>query len=245
MSGAIRAALLKRFAPPEWALFHEVANATGAQRQRAADAIAMNLYPSRGLTIHGVEIKTARSDWLRELKNPDKSAPVQAHCDFWWIATDDPKIAKPEELPPTWGLLVLEGARLVQKVAAPALAAPPIDRGFVAALLRNATANMVPRSELTRLANEMAKPIAKAEDGAYDQMAKHAERLAERIADFERASGVNIKHYQGAVIGEAVRVVLHERTRLAFTLEREEEHLTRVLESIRSARAAIEKAEAG
>ena len=33
---------------------------------RYADAIAMNLWPSRGLAVHGFEIKISRGDWQRE-----------------------------------------------------------------------------------------------------------------------------------------------------------------------------------
>jgi len=32
----------------------------------------MDLWPSGGLEIHGHEVKVSRSDWLRELKEPEK-----------------------------------------------------------------------------------------------------------------------------------------------------------------------------
>ena len=49
-----KAALRLRCRPPEWALFFEVADSTGlAGHGRYLDAVAMNLYPSRGLELHG------------------------------------------------------------------------------------------------------------------------------------------------------------------------------------------------
>ncbi len=62
----------------------------------------MNLYPSRGLEINGFEVKGSRQDWIKELKSPEKSAPVQRFCDRWWIVAPA-GIIQPGELPPTWG----------------------------------------------------------------------------------------------------------------------------------------------
>src|SRR3546814_15144887 len=69
----INAALRARFCAPEWALLFNVGNATGATQRRWADAVAMNLYPSRGLELPGFDVKASRSDWLLEPKQPDKS----------------------------------------------------------------------------------------------------------------------------------------------------------------------------
>lgn len=243
---SIRSAIVRRFAPPEWACFFEVRNATGyGSVTRYADALAMNLYPSRGLEIHGVEIKTNRSDWLRELADPDKSAPVQAHCDRWWVAIDDPKIVQAGELPSTWGLLVLHGSKLVQRVAAPALAAPPLTREFIASLLRSATANMVPKSEVRALAREMAEELARTNRDSNATMVPMLERslaeLQKSVADFEEKSGVRINAYDGARLGSAVRRVLMH-TPLANELEREETVLRRHLEAIVTARAELSAA---
>lgn len=133
----MRAALLARFPLPEWAIFFEVSNGTGHHARRRADAVAMNCFPSRGMEIHGVEVKHARSDWIRELKQPDKSTDVQQYCDRWWIAAT-PGVVKIEELPITWGLLELKDGKLRQVKAAPALEATPVSRTFMASVLRSA-----------------------------------------------------------------------------------------------------------
>jgi hypothetical protein len=54
----IREAIAKRWAAPEYAVMWEVGRATGVvSNQRYADAVIMSLWPSRGLELHGVEIK--------------------------------------------------------------------------------------------------------------------------------------------------------------------------------------------
>lgn len=133
----MRAALLARFPLPEWAIFFEVSSGTGSHARRRADAVAMNCFPSRGMEIHGVEVKHARSDWIRELKQPDKSTDVQQYCDRWWIAAT-PGVVKIEELPITWGLLELKDGKLRQVKAAPVLEAKPVSRTFMASVLRSA-----------------------------------------------------------------------------------------------------------
>ena len=80
-AGDIRAALRLRHPSKEWALFFEVSDAAGLGRGRSADAVAMNLWPSRGLEIHGFEIKVSRADLLGDGKWPD----YLEHCDrFYW-----------------------------------------------------------------------------------------------------------------------------------------------------------------
>lgn len=113
---------------------------------RIADAVAMDLWPSKGLEIHGHEIKVSRSDWLAELKQPEKSWPVRRYCDRWWLVVSDRSIIKPGELPEGWGLMAIgerTGGATVEQyarvvVAAPKLKPEAISRDFIAPLLRAA-----------------------------------------------------------------------------------------------------------
>lgn len=61
----IRGGMAKRWRSPEWAIMWEVGEGTGAASGRYADAVMMSLWPSRGLELHGVEIKVSKSDWKR------------------------------------------------------------------------------------------------------------------------------------------------------------------------------------
>jgi flagellar motility protein MotE (MotC chaperone) len=182
------AALAARFCEPEWAIFFEVSNATGYGRNRSADALAMNLWPSRGMEIHGVEVKTHRSDWLREMRDPAKSSPIQRFCDRWWLAIDDEKIVQPGELPPTWGLLELKGAKLVVKVEAPKLEAEALTRTFVASILRRSSDQRAAESR-ARFDARVDDRIAQLEKELDAERKKLGERMNQLIAkvDEERA----------------------------------------------------------
>lgn len=207
---AIKEALQARFAAPEWACFFEVPQGTGGSAGRNADAVAMNMYPSRGLRVHGVEVKASRSDWLRELKNPAKAEAIARFCDHWWIAAA-PNIVRIDELPHTWGLLELHGKSLRQRVAAPLLDAEPLTRPFIASLLRCAAG---------RAARELYDQTQKATAAARDQVDERVARevqsstaahqaLREKVAEFEAASGLEIaKGWRGGEsVGIAVRLV--------------------------------------
>jgi hypothetical protein len=208
VTGAIRKALAAKYCAPEWATFYEVAERTGGGC-RSADAIAMNLYASRGLRVHGFEIKASRSDWQRELKDPTKADPIMRHCDHWWIAAR-PGIVLDGELPPTWGLLELTGNGLRQKVAAPKLDAQPMERPFIAALLRRAA------DRAARELHEAAEAkIVKEREAIEERIRREVERrtqqhsdLATAVAEFEEASGLKIQRYGDMKgMGEAVKML--------------------------------------
>lgn len=104
----------------EWALLFEVAPRTGGGT-RYADAIAVNLWKSRGYAVHGFEIKVSRADWLRELKQPEKAEEIFGHCDHFWVVAA-PNVVKPDELPAGWGLMepVVTQTKRVTKMSMPA-----------------------------------------------------------------------------------------------------------------------------
>jgi len=133
----ITAAMRETYKQPEWALFFQVADGTGANQRRWADAVAMNMYPSRGLVINGYEFKVSRGDWKRELENPNKAEAVAKYCDCWHIVA--PKgLVKDFELPATWGLLEFEDGKLRQKAKATQNEfVKKLDRQFVASMIRS------------------------------------------------------------------------------------------------------------
>ncbi len=131
------AALAARYEHPRYAFFSEVGNAVGFPSSRL-DALAMAMWRSLGLEVHGFEIKLTRSDWLREKRQPFKNEDLYSYCDRWWLVLGDKDIVKDGELPPTWGLLLPRGKSLVLAVKAPQLTPTPLDRVFVASILRKA-----------------------------------------------------------------------------------------------------------
>lgn len=210
----IRAALREKFCAPEFGLVEEVRNSTGfSNRVRSADALAMSLWPSRGLQIHGFEIKASRADWLNELKNPAKAEEIARYCHFWWLVVGDPKIVKEGELPKNWGLIVPRGEKLVVKVQAPELEPQQVSYQFLAALFRK-----VSEAAISPEAHQAAINKARAEGlGAIEQRHKHIldhkqreiDDLKETVREFEEASGIDMRRrWRGQRIGEAVRFVL-------------------------------------
>lgn len=222
----LRVLLRKRFCPPEWAFMEEVRNRTGGFGERYADAVAMNLWPSRGMAVIGFEIKVRRGDWLQELRNPNKSAPVQKYCDHWWIIAPDTNVVPVEELPETWGLMVKQGTKLYTKKSAPKLEAQKLDRFFIASMLRRANEAIVQATE-GKSGEHYQRGFAEGKDQAESMRGYElhrakvdVENTQKEIKDFEEASGVLIQRWRGKEIGEAVRLVLehirHGGRRIAF-----------------------------
>lgn len=106
---------------------------------RTADAVAMDLWTSKGLELHGIEIKISRSDWQNELRQPDKWRAVGQYMDRWWLAVPDLEIVRGGELPEQWGLLIVGPTVVHVARRAPKLQPLPVDRSFLAALFRAAT----------------------------------------------------------------------------------------------------------
>jgi hypothetical protein len=209
----VRAALRLRFAAPEFAALEEVGSS------RRIDMLVMSLWKSRGLELMGVEIKVSRRDLLRELKNPKKAEAIQNYCDRWWLAVSHAKLVQPGDLPPTWGLLALQGKRMICVVEAPALPAPKaLDRVFLAAILRRtheAERRLVVEAKaegfergIDEGPEEVQKRVARAE--------RHHQDLKDSVEAFEKASGVEIGRwpaYRMEQIGDVVKKLMAARAR--------------------------------
>jgi hypothetical protein len=203
------AALRKRYPDPAWAFLEQVANGTGSNQSRWADAIAMSLWPSRGIELHGIEVKVSRSDWLSELNNPAKADAFQRYCHRWWLAIGDEKIVQPGELPPTWGLLVLKGDTIRCKTEATAAEPKPIDVVFLAGILRNVA--KLDTEAVNKARNEgYADGYANAKKN-LEHSDKNVEgqlkEIRQSLLEFETASGLHVNKYNGKRMGEAVKAL--------------------------------------
>jgi len=189
----IKDAMERKWCAPEHALILEVSDATGGRRARIADALIMGLWPSRGINLDGVEIKTQRSDWLRELKDPQKAESISRFCDHWWIHAT-PDVVREEELPEGWGLRVYDG-RIWKTVreAAPR-DSEPVDRDFLAGILRRLDQMVDRRAETmvdARLANAEAKMEKRIEALAI-QRTRKVDALAKVAEAFEEHTGLDL-----------------------------------------------------
>lgn len=201
--------LSNRFSPPAWAFLPQVRNGTGyAKAVRTADALAMGLYPSRGLYLHGFEIKVHRSDWINELKNPAKAEAIAQFCDYWWIVA--PKdIVKSEELPSNWGLMIPYGATTKIIKEAKQLKSKNPDKVFLAGVLRKAQETITPTAELRENYIKGREVGRKNAENTFKWAKDDHRKLQQAVREFEKASGVKIDTWQNnKEIGEAVKMVL-------------------------------------
>lgn len=148
---------------PRYAYAEHVKNAAGFDAPRCADFIAIDLWPGgHGCELHGHEVKVSRSDWLHELKQPDKAEAFKRYMDRWWLVVPDASIVKPGELPEGWGILSLvrnkwpgrglpdlDGHKLRAKVQAPKLTPEPMPREMLATLMRSTARSAKRRSHDT------------------------------------------------------------------------------------------------
>jgi hypothetical protein len=193
-----------RFPSPAFVLLPQVRSRTGAYAAGTADALAISVWPSRGLYFVGIEIKVSRHDWRRELANPNKADCIQRYCRHWYVAAPQ-GIIPTDEVPPTWGLIECKGRSTTVAKNAPTLDAVPPDATFVCSVLRSANNGMVSRGDM---AAEIEKRVAeqmKWENSQHDD-------LKNAVAEFEEASGVKLKEtWRFGDIGEAVRTVTATR----------------------------------
>lgn len=239
--------LRRKFDEPEWIVLSEVRNGTGFKRQpRSADALAFSTYPSRGLSCYGFEFKVSRNDWLRELKNPDKSVAMQERCDRWYVVVSDPDIIKPGELPAAWGLMVPFRDGLKTVVESKTHDPGPWPRDFVASMLRNAmnTGSAKDQAEARTAFDKGYKAGVAYQEQSDRSTRGNYQALSESVRKFEDAAGIHIDRYgNDHRIADLAKKVKAAR---AFDLEGHTEradHLANSLENIaKQLRAAVENA---
>lgn len=210
----IRVAMKNRWTAPEWAIMWEVNQGTGVQAGRSADAMMMSLWPSRGLELHGVEIKVSRSDWKREAKDPTKAETIAKFCDRWWIHTPENVVDDLSDLPPAWGLREWSGKRWKTIREAEKTSAEPISRTFLAALLRRSEGatnlfireqNKTAHEEVEALRKELREKFQSDIQNEVDRRTQRYIRLQEAVVEFERITGRDFSDYRESRLVEIAK----------------------------------------
>jgi hypothetical protein len=230
--------LAKSYPPPAYCLLPQVRNGTGYKRARDSycDALAVSLYPSRGLYFIGFEIKVSRSDWLKEVANPHKAEEFQRFCAQWYVAAP-PKVVEVAEVPKSWGYIEV-GARCKTVKAAPSTSdwTPP-DMLLIAAILRRVHENTVQKSDVDIL-------LAKERKVWLQSATYEHERLRKAVKAFEEASGLKIEdEWSLGDVGTAVGVLrrhgvvrVHARlSDIAATLREDAEKIQAGADALREA----------
>lgn len=250
----VAAVLQKKWGKPECAFLRQVRNATGFNATtRTADALSIGLWPSRGMHLNGFEIKVSRADWLKELKQPEKAEEIARYCHFWWIAIPDRAMVKEGELPAQWGVVeVGSGSPKIVKQA-PFTAEPqPPSLTFFASLMRSVCEDETVLQDIQKL---MQKELWAAEQRGREEGAKQAKsteakvlesyrELTERVAEFERLSGVRLDRYSvhfNGQIGAAVKFLSNERG-VAEAISSARERLQRLTEELGHVEAGLRAA---
>lgn len=231
----------------EWALLEQVANGTGTHARRWADCVAMGLWPSRGMEIHGVEVKASLHDLRREIADPAKAEEVARFCDRWYVALANSAASEDglQVVPPAWGIYVVkptgENTTTVKRVREAAKTdAKPVSRTFVAAVLRRASEQIVPaaRIEAARKAGVEQGALAEKQRKEWerDRAKLDLDELRQSIAEFEKRSGVKVDSWNGPRMGDAVSAVLrNDHVNATATIRRLREHAARVVAELDSA----------
>lgn len=201
---AVLSALKLRYPSPRYALLTEVCAQPGFNERRC-DAIAISLWASDGLGMHGFEIKASRQDWVKELAQPEKNARFAAQCSTFSLVVTDAKIVDEGEIPDSWGLLVLRGSRL-HTLKRPTINAARMP-SLPAAILKRALTQSVSAKDLDKARKE-GREEARAEAQREAGWAKaRAAELQGMIDKFETASGLTLHNWTAGQIGELVAVV--------------------------------------
>lgn len=199
-----------------YAFLEQVGNATGFKCNRHADALAVQLWESRGLAITGFEVKVSRQDWVKELRHPEKADPIAKHCHSWYLVVGDKDIVQFGEIPMTWGLMVPHTKNTL-KIVKPAVInknPDPVDMSFMCAILRRATQQLtdqaIKNAEYSRGYDEGIKEGKEQMEYSIESGKDKAKRLEKLIEDFKNSSGVDIDNWRhdSTKIGNAVKVVL-------------------------------------
>lgn len=214
---AIIASLRDKFAEPAYAVLDHVRSHTGyGGNERTIDAVVMGLWPSRGVELWGIEIKSSRGDWLRELKDPAKADRLFKYFDRFFLVTGSEDVARLDEIPPPWGWMVLNAKRnfVTRKIAPLNDAVEPPSRRFLAALLRVVTERIDTTQRKRAYEAGHTKGFAEGQkrplhglhidEGALADYA----RLKQRVAEFEHGYGVSLAYaHNPHDIGVAVRAI--------------------------------------
>jgi hypothetical protein len=205
--------LRRKFPENEYSLMKEVSDAAGFSRSRSADYIAVNLYPSRGLAINGIELKSFRGDWLNELKNPKKAENIFQYCDYFWLLTTDESIAKIEEIPVAWGWMNIKGERVYIKKQAPLLEPKPVSKGFMCAMLKRASSKeqFVHISAIEDKIEEARRKGLDENQRLITHLQNQVKEHKELVKSIEESSGIDLNSWhinrEPKKIGEIIKLI--------------------------------------
>lgn len=95
----------------EWATFIELRGSTGFINAQAIDFFAVHTWPSKNFRAIAYEIKVSRSDFTKELKQPNKRAFAESIANECLFVVPS-GLLRVDEIPEGWGLMVADAGGL-------------------------------------------------------------------------------------------------------------------------------------
>ena len=216
----LSALVARHFSEPEWFTTFELpifgAVDTEDGKDRILDALAISRIASRSNELIGIEVKSDRADWLKELATPLKAEAWIRLVDRWYVVAAK-GVVKQQELPAGWGFLEESGSGL--RRVAPA--------GLLNLWRENGGHDPVPRELWVRIlrrtlggestqAREDAAYVRGKEAGTKEanehqknerwEVTHTLERLTETVLAFEKASGIELTEKRKGREGQPVLV---------------------------------------
>jgi hypothetical protein len=209
------------------------------------DYMVINMWASRGYSIHGIEEKSFRSDWLRELKSPAKQEKHFKYCDRFWLLTSNENVAKLEEIPETWGWYHINKSGILKVMKeAPKLDAHPIDRFMMCAMVRRAgdRRGFIHERDIDVEIKQRAQTIASQERDNNKWKAENYDSLKRIVDEFESAAGIKLETWKHTPeqIGDKLRLIMENNIdEYVKDLKRLEDKAKNIHEQVKAAVGAF------
>jgi hypothetical protein len=206
----IRKLLKARYLYPEWVFLEEVGDGTGVNLHRHLDVVVMNLYPSKGFSVFGIEIKVNRSDLLKELKKGDKSDAVARYCDRFYLAVPRGLLKDTDDIPIMWGVMECfeGGVKLKKQAGVIEQETSMLQRGFVAAMLRALARNSANeiREEFDKGLKEERSRLEKDLKANWEMELSRWREDADRLAVILNKAGIDLRWFDDEKLARYLRL---------------------------------------
>ncbi len=209
---SLRSLIYSKYPEPSWISLSEIREGTGYNAGRSADVMSFGVWPSRGLEIIGFEIKCSRSDWTKELANPEKAEGLARYCNQWWLVTCD-NVAKIEEIPTNWGWYTATKDGLKVMKQAVSLNPQEIERPLLMSIVRNISKNYVSSHLINQEIQRKAEELAKHRYDSREFELEGLRKLQKKYQEFVKISGIDFNNEWNyrctpKQVGTAVKIIL-------------------------------------
>ena len=170
--------------------------------QRRVDALYIGFTQSRGNLLDGHELKVSRSDWLHELDQANKADWWFCHTHRWWLVVPDLSVAKVEELPDGWGLMVINPRTKTRMnvVVKAETRKPEITMGLLLEITKklDRMRSDAHRQDLDERQRLVSEAVAKQQDSTHVVDKRQAQRFQEAYKTLTRLQELTGLRFDGA-----------------------------------------------